>query len=190
MKDSLTDKERAFAEERHNLIYTFLRTNGLRLDDFYDVAVFGFLRAVKRYNREKELQKYSFNTIAWRAMFADVCRKKKADRLRDALIAFSINELTEEGTEYGDFIADKKDAFRELEERENLQELLARLMPALTERQRDHLIKALEGFKPREIIHEQRVPIQEYHRDRHQIKAAAADVIPLFCGGGVLRRAA
>ena len=182
--DKLTEEERAFAERYHNTIYSFLRTNKLPVDDFYDVAAFGYLRAVKRYSQEKQLRKYSFTTIAWRAMFADCYRKKKADCIRDALIAFSLNDTTEQGTEYGEFIAASVDSFRELEAQEDLQELLAELMPALTDRQRDHLIKALDGYKPREIMHEQRVPIPEYHADRRAIQTAAADIIPLFCGGG------
>lgn len=191
MKDiKLTEKEKAFAEERHALIYSFLHKYGLPEDDFYDIAAIGYLRAVRRYHREKKLQKYSFNTIAWSAMAVDVGNKKRSDRIRDALIAFSINDLTEDGTEYGDFIEDKKNAFRELEERENLQELLKRIMPALTERQRDHLIKTLDGYKPAEIMHEQRVRPQEYHEDTRRIRAAAAEVLPFPRRGGVLRRAA
>ena len=90
----LTDTERLFAEERHALIYKFLNTNGLPEDEFYDVVAFGYLRAVRRYHREKKLQKYSFNTIAWQAMRTETRNKRKADRIRDALIAYSLNDIT------------------------------------------------------------------------------------------------
>ena len=53
----LTDTERLFAEERHALIYKFLNTNGLPEDEFYDVVAFGYLRAVRRYHREKKDRK-------------------------------------------------------------------------------------------------------------------------------------
>lgn len=189
MKQSerLTEQERTFAERYHNLIYSFLNENHLQQDEFYDVAALGYLKAVRRYHREPKLKEYSFTTIAWQAMRSCVGNKRKSDRIRDAMIAFSINELTDNGTEYGEFIQNASDAFRELEQQENLQELLAKIMPALTERQRNHIVAALEGYKPREIMQKQHVSVQHYHEDRKAIQAATAEVLPaFFCGGGVL----
>ena len=68
----LTKKQRQFAEQHHDLIYAFLKDKDLDVEEFYDIAVFGYLRAVRRYLSEKILQKYSFATIAWRAMNADL----------------------------------------------------------------------------------------------------------------------
>lgn len=65
---ALTPEQREFAEEHHNLIYSFLRKNDLNVADFYDIVVFGFLSAVKEYLERKDLQKYAFTTIAWRKM--------------------------------------------------------------------------------------------------------------------------
>ena len=182
--ERLTEKERLFAEQHHNVIYTFLNTCKLREEDFYDVAALGYLRAVKRYHREEKLQQYKFNTIAWQAMRCSVGNKKRADRIRDAVIACSLNETTAEGTEYMEFIQDAKDGLRELEEQENLQELLKEIMPALTERQRGHIVAALKGFRPQEIMKEQRVRFQDYHEDRRAIREAVKDVIPIFSRGG------
>jgi len=63
---SLTVEQRIFAEKYHNLIYSFLNKNNLKEDDFYDIVVFGFLRAVKKYFEEPDLsKKYTFPTLAW-----------------------------------------------------------------------------------------------------------------------------
>ena len=45
----LTNEEAAFAAENHSKIYDFLYENGLSCEDFYDVAVFGYLKAVQLY---------------------------------------------------------------------------------------------------------------------------------------------
>ena len=45
----LTPEQRLFAEENHNLVYKFLAENHLPRDEFYDVVIFGYLRAVSRY---------------------------------------------------------------------------------------------------------------------------------------------
>ncbi|MDD4510505.1 MAG: ECF-type sigma factor [Oscillospiraceae bacterium] len=64
----LTKKQREFATKWHNLIYTFLNEKGLSEEDYYDIVVFGFLRAVKEYVSKPALQRYSFSTIAWKKM--------------------------------------------------------------------------------------------------------------------------
>lgn len=66
--DQLTEEQSVFAAEHYPLIHRFLRANRLKEDDFFDVAVFGYLRAVKRYLEREELRRYAFSTIAWRAM--------------------------------------------------------------------------------------------------------------------------
>lgn len=82
---ALTPEQREFAEEHHNLIYSFLRKNDLNTADFYDIVVFGFLQGVRDYLNDPELQKLSFTTIAWRRMkrcvlnhFQGKYRKKRA----------------------------------------------------------------------------------------------------------------
>lgn len=185
--DRLTEHERAFAEQNHELIYKFLNQERLPESEFYDIVAWGYLKAVQRYHREPKLKEYSFSTIAWYAMRCRVGNKRRADRIRDAMIAFSINEQTEDGTEYGDFIQDAKDAFRELEQEEDLQELLDKLMPALTDRQRRHVVSTLKGYKPTEIIHKERIRVQDFHQDTKAIQSAARKALPeIFCGGGVL----
>ena len=73
----LTEAESEFAAEHHSVIYGYLRKAGLPEDDFYDVVVFGYLRAVRKYLARPELRKYSFSTIAYRAMSCDVHHSKE-----------------------------------------------------------------------------------------------------------------
>ena len=59
--EPLTDFERKFATENHNLVYDFLHRHGYSLENYYEVAIFGFLKAVQIYNRREDLRnKYSF----------------------------------------------------------------------------------------------------------------------------------
>lgn len=65
--------ESAYAEKYHHLIYAFLGKHKLPMDEFYDIAVFGYLRAVRKYLARPELrEQYKFSTIAYRAMSCDV----------------------------------------------------------------------------------------------------------------------
>jgi len=58
----MTQEERDFAEQHHNLVIDFLRYRRLPMDEFYDVVIFGYLSAVQQYIRNPpmggELQSY------------------------------------------------------------------------------------------------------------------------------------
>lgn len=83
----LTKTQADFAAEHHNLIYAFLNKRKYSVDDFYDIAVFGYLHAVQIYLEREELREYAFSTIAFQAMRrvmwnhfrAMNCQKRRAE---------------------------------------------------------------------------------------------------------------
>lgn len=81
----MTERQRQFAAEHHSLIYAFLREKGWPASEYYDIAAFGFLRAVCRYLTEPSLGAFAFTTIAWRAMGQSVSSFHRAEaRRKDA----------------------------------------------------------------------------------------------------------
>ena len=66
----LNDTQRIFADKNHNLVYKFLHEKNLPASEYYDIVIFGYLRAVQRYLTDPNLAGYSFATVAWRAMEA------------------------------------------------------------------------------------------------------------------------
>jgi RNA polymerase sigma-70 factor (ECF subfamily) len=84
---ALTEHQLAFAEEHHGAVYSFLRLQGVDFDDFYDIAIFGFLEAVQRYCEDVVLaSKCSFSTIAYRKMFDKIYRARGKEYRRRRLI--------------------------------------------------------------------------------------------------------
>lgn len=79
---ALTEEQRQFAAENHNLIYTYLWNRRLEVDDYYDIAVFGYLCAVKRYLTEPWLRRYQFSTVAWHAMRQSIASFHRAEERR------------------------------------------------------------------------------------------------------------
>ena len=51
----MTERQRRFAARNHNLIYRFLHEKGWEVSEYYDIAAFGYLRAVRRYLTEPGL---------------------------------------------------------------------------------------------------------------------------------------
>ena len=69
----MTQEEREFAEQNHDLVTDFLRYRHLPVDDFYDVVIFGYLSAVQQYFRNPPVG-VEFKTMAFRAMKDAVLR--------------------------------------------------------------------------------------------------------------------
>lgn len=69
----MTQEERDFAEQRHDLVIDFLRYRRLPMDEFYDVVIFGYLSAVQQYFRNPPAG-VEFEAMAFRAMRDAVLR--------------------------------------------------------------------------------------------------------------------
>lgn len=70
----MTQEERDFAEQMHNLVIDFLRYRHLPMNDFYDVVIFGYLSAVQQYFRDPPVG-VEFKAMAFRAMKDSVLRE-------------------------------------------------------------------------------------------------------------------
>lgn len=69
----LTETEKKFAEDSHNLVYKFLHRYNYSIEEYYNIAIFGFLKAVQVYHRREDLQgKYDFPFIAWQYMKSEI----------------------------------------------------------------------------------------------------------------------
>lgn len=182
--EALSSKEREFAAENHGLIYSFLNYYRLPEAEHYDICAIAYLQAVKEWHRKPELRdKYKFSAIAFKKMESAKIKKYHADRLRDTYIIFSLNDLDPEGNEYLGQFESQHDVLREFEAQQNIEELLNEVMPALTERQRKHLIRMAEGETPAEIMKGGHTAITEFWKDRERIKKAVSAVV--VRGGGI-----
>ena len=63
----MTQEEREFAEQHHDMVIDYLRCKRLPMDDFYDVVIFGYLSAVQQYFRNPPAD-VKFKAMAFRAM--------------------------------------------------------------------------------------------------------------------------
>ena len=73
---SMTQEEREFAEQHHNMVIDYLRCKHLPMDDFYDIVIFGYLSAVQQYFRNPPAN-VEFKAMAFRAMKDSVLRESE-----------------------------------------------------------------------------------------------------------------
>lgn len=69
----MTQEEREFAEQHHDMVIDYLRCKRLPMDDFYDVVIFGYLSAVQQSFRNPPVG-VEFKAMAFRAMKDTVLR--------------------------------------------------------------------------------------------------------------------
>lgn len=79
---TLTEPQRQFAARHHGLVHSFLNRRGLDELEYYDIAAFGYLSAVRRYLSQPKLRRYAFSTIAWQAMVRSVDSFRQAETRR------------------------------------------------------------------------------------------------------------
>ena len=72
----MTQEEREFAEQRHDLVIAFLCRKHLPMDDFYDIIIFGYLSAVQQYFRAPPIG-VTFEAMAVRAMKDSILRNSE-----------------------------------------------------------------------------------------------------------------
>lgn len=171
-KYTLTQKEKEFAEKNHNVVYDFLHKNRLGIDEWYDVVIFGYLNAVKRYNREAKLKQYKFTTVAWTRMFCEVSNRKtynnalmrRAETISIELIA------TESGRSLDEVIPDCKaeETYREVEFRKDTEQ---HIMSCLTRGQQAQFYLAYLGYEPEEILDIIGISMDEQQKNMNHIRA-------------------
>lgn len=80
----LTEEEKAFAEEHHDMMYRYMRLHRLDIEEWYDILIIPYLQAVKKYHEYEHLRKYKFEQIFFRTLdnarsnyFRDMNREKR-----------------------------------------------------------------------------------------------------------------
>jgi RNA polymerase sigma-70 factor (ECF subfamily) len=136
-----------------------LKSKRLRRDEVYDVVVFGYLRAVRKYfDREDLRQRYAFSTIAWRAMECDLGHyyEKNARRMRRARTV-SLESIVYDGESLtmAETVSGADRMMEQLEASFLWDEIEALISP----NQARALRMKVEGYTPREIAAAQKRPV-------------------------------
>ena len=48
---TFTEEEKRLAEKNHDLVYQFLKAHNYSMEDYYNTAVFGYLKGIQKYCR-------------------------------------------------------------------------------------------------------------------------------------------
>lgn len=174
--EPLTDFERNFASENHNLVYGFLRRYGYNLENYYDVVIFGFLKAVQIYNRREDLRsKYDFAFISWQYMRSEIgnhMRTQGAKKRKPGETVISLDADYGEEENLHDRIG-KNDPELEAVEAE----LLSEFLDSVSDRQRKIAEMRMCGYGSSEIYSKLGISQSAYYMEMRRIKAALEKMI-------------
>lgn len=107
----LNERQRAFAQQHHWVLEDFLKYRHLPMDEFYDVVVFRFLRAVQQYDEREDLRQYSFQTIAgnhMRSALGSYFAKQKRQHEKIQFLSLEVPVAGHRDFTLGDCIADER----------------------------------------------------------------------------------
>lgn len=155
----LTPEQSIFAAENHDLVLKFLKQRRLPMNDYYDVIVFGYLDAIRRYFMNKELHQYKFSTIAWQGMDGALAnyRKSLTRQKRNAEVISIYSELYEDGP----VLENTLPVYHDLLARLQTELLLHDLATVISEQQMDMVRMRSHGYNIREIARCHNVPMQD-----------------------------
>lgn len=153
----LTPEQSLFAAKHHELVYKFLREKHLSPDEFYDVVIFGYLRAVRRYLTVMELKQYAFATIAWKAMEGGLHNYYRSQKSkRNYAEVYSLQSAPYEGgLRLEETIASPNELMQQVEYNLLLHELAGRA----SRQQMNVVLLKSEGYTNKDIARHQKTSV-------------------------------
>lgn len=164
----LTPEQRLFAAENHDLVYAFLNSKHLPENDFYDVIIFGYLDAVRRYFTTSRLQQYSFGTVAWGGMQGALANYRRSlHRHKRTATVISIHLPTyDNGLPLEETIGAPDELMQELETRLLLHDLASRV----SRQQMDMVRLRGSGYSDRDIARKHNVSMEQVRKLLNEVR--------------------
>lgn len=171
----MTEEERRFAAEHHDAVYRFLRKKRLNADEYYDIAVFGYLDAVRRYLSEKPPHRHDFGLTAYIMMCDSIAREAvRQNRPMRKGVTVSLETVVytmdHQEIRLADILPGRDSVEQEIECREFIQEIFRRL----TGIPRNIFQGILEGKAFNDILKTYHIRSDLYGQARDKIRLTAA----------------
>ena len=170
----LTPEQRLFAAEHHELVYKFLNSKHLPESEFYDVIIFGYLKAVHDYLTRKDLQIYDFSTIAWRDMscsLSNYYRDQHRQKRTATVVSIHISKH-DDGLSLEETITGTDGLMQQLETRLLLHDLAGRV----SKQQMDMVRLRNSGYSDRDIAQRQNISMSQVKKLLNEVRLVLKDM--------------
>ena len=172
----LLDFEKYQAEINHNLVYSFLHRHGYDMENFYDVAIFGYLKSIQVYNRREDLRKkYQLAFICEQYMRSEIgnyFRMENSKKRKPTENIISLDADYAETENFYNYIGGKS-AESELMETE----LIKGILENLSDIQRKIIEMKIKGYKNKEIYLFLEIRPSTYYRELRRIRSVLEKLV-------------
>lgn len=169
----LTEEQRIFCENNHNLVYSFLHKHGYNIEDYYSIAVVGYIKACQIYLTREDLQeKYDFAFIAHMNMKSEIGNQLRIEQSYFRQTNNDTMSIDVDTESYYNVLKDGQNI--ELEFLEN--EFVKNVLSALTSVQSEILILKMNGYSRKEILDKVNLDIPEYRKQIRLIKPIVTEM--------------
>ena len=172
----LTEHEKQQAEEHHGLVYSFLHRHGYELEKFYDVVIFGYLKAIQVYNRREDLQKnYQLAFICEQYMRSEIgnyFRTETAQKRKPTENIISLDADYAETENFYNCVGGKSAEVVLMES-----ESIGYILENLSEIQRKITVMKVKGYGNKEIYLILKIKPSTYYRELQHIKAVLEKLV-------------
>ena len=173
---SLTESEKHQAEENHNLVFSFLHRHGYNMENFYDVVIFGYLKAIQIYNRREDLRKnFRLPFICeqyMRSAMENYRRMENTQKRKPAEKIISLDANYAESENFYNCIGGKS-AEAVLMESESIESILENL----SETQRKITAMKIKGYENKEIYLILKIKPSTYYRELQRIRSVLEKLV-------------
>lgn len=172
----LLEMEKKLAEENHNLVYSFLQQYGYSIEEYYNVAIFGFLKGIQKYSRIEDLRKkYQLAFICNQHMRSE-CRNywkmKNSQKRKPVEEIISLDAEYSENDNLYNCICGKSLETEIIEIEELLQ-----LLENLSDKQRKIAVMKMDGYRNKEIYSILEIRPSTYYKEVKRIKAVLLECL-------------
>lgn len=170
----LTAAEKKSAEENHNIIYAFLKQYGYNIEEHYNIAVFGYLKGIQAYHRQKDTN-YDLFYLCWQYLRVEMGNHFRMENTMKRKPLETDLSLDAEYSEIENLYS--RVGGKSLEDELMEEEELAELLENLSEVQRKIAEMKMDGYKAKEIYVVLDLKPATYFSEMKQIKAILESLI-------------
>lgn len=153
-----TEAERELAEKNHNLVYEFLKSHKYDIEEYYNIAVMGYLKGIQKYYRRTERNISELPGICWNCMRSEMKSHFKMETAKKRQPAEII--MTKVSSAEDEVIA---------------LEIFKSVMENLTVRQQNIITLKLLGYSNTEISLMMEMSKSSYYRELENIRQMIVD---------------
>ena len=170
----LTEEEKLSAELHHDWVYSFLHRHNYNIEDFYAVAVEGFLKGIQDWHRKPGVkEKWGMSTICERAMLDTIFKHFRAE---NAIKRKPSGGYISLDVGYCDDDENNRQSLENAIITESFEndfvcaETISQMLNSLTNRQKQIVTMKLDGYKDYEIRDILNITQPAFYKDLQIIK--------------------